>query len=327
MLNWLYNLLLKKRFIYIFIIFFIIYLILFFNYKIFPYKILVYLKINYTDPIKIYISNNKDLSKCLYKNKFSPVLKINNEKYNFFIAGHVYGKPYTKKKGIYEKFYKKILNKKKYDFGIFAGDIVFTPNDNSWNVIDKQLSKIKYKIFFAAGNHEYNDKETKKIYEKRYGKTFYNFKFKKDLFIVLDSNLNNQNIIGQQLKFFNKSIKENKFNNLYIVSHHLIWMHNQNIFKSNNKIFDLSSSNKSYPKDFKTNFWDEISTELLKLKNNVYFISGDLGAFPWVKSFYCKQYKNIKFLATGMGSGKNDNYISFEILNNKNPKIKINFFK
>ena len=192
--------------------------------------------------------------------------------------------------------------------------------NESWNAVDKQIDKIGYKIYLVAGNHDFD--KINGLYEKRYGKSYYYFKYQKDLFIILNSTQNHLNIVNDQLKFLKETIKKHKFNNLYIISHHMIWMFNKELFNSNEDE-RLNFTSNYLPKNFKTNFWHDIAPVLLELKKNVYLISGNIGQFPRQRSIYCKNYKNIKFLSTGMGGGKYDNFIVFK--NNKKAKLKIDF--
>ena len=39
-------------------------------------------------------------------------------------------------------------------FGIFLGDIVWESNEESWNNVDNDIIEIGKPIFFAAGNHD-----------------------------------------------------------------------------------------------------------------------------------------------------------------------------
>lgn len=301
------------------ILFVITYPILFFEYKIFPYQQIKIFKNNHID---IYLKHRfytKETTKCSrQKNYFK---NENKKTYTFFIAGHTYGAPHKKKDlSLYKNFYKIISKNSKYDFGIFAGDFVQDANNEAWSAVDKQIEKIGHKIYLVAGNHDFDKKDG--LYEKRYGRSYYYFRNQKDLFIVLNSTQDKLNIIDDQLKFLKETIKKQKFNNLFIISHHMIWMFNKEIFNSNeDKRLNFTSA--YLPKNFKTNFWDDIAPLLLELKNNVYLISGNIGQFPNDRSIYCSNYKNIKFLSTGMGGGKYDNFIIFK--NNKKGELKIDF--
>lgn len=254
-------------------------------------------------------------------------------KYNFFVAGHPYGSPngeknYVKAEGLYP-FFLKNLKKNNFDFGIFAGDIVKNSTNESWDIIDKQISKLNYNIYFAPGNHDVGlgpNNSSRKTYTSRYNDTYYHFFFDNDLFIILDSNLNNWHIKGEQLEFFKSVVDKfsSKFDNLFIIVHHLIWIENE-VFFPNMSIVSSIVSNLAFGQN-QTNFWDDMAPTLLKLNKNIFFISGDYGQYSHMKTIFCKKYNNIKFIATGMGGGIKDNYLSFEKLKNKDINIRINYF-
>ena len=295
-----------------------IFLFSFFKFKIFPYQQIALKKNIYIDSFFRNEFYKKEALKCNNQNHY--LENNNSKKYSFFIAGHTYGSPQKKNIGLYKDFYRTILNNDKYDFGILAGDFVQEPSNEAWSAVDKQIENLDYKIYLVAGNHDFDKKNG--LYEKRYGKSYYHFKYESDLFIILNSAQDNLNIIDHQLHFLKKTIQKKKFDNLYIISHHMIWMFNEEIFNSN-KDEKLNFTSNYLPKTFKTNFWTDIAPILLELKKNVYLISGNIGQFPWQRSLFCKNYKNIKFLSTGMGGGRYDNFITFE--NNKNGKLKIDF--
>ena len=60
----------------------------------------------------------------------------------------------------------------------------------------------------------------------RYGETYYSFNKNKDLFVILDTNINYWNIKDDQLNFLKKTLHQNmnKFKNLFIISHHIFWI-------------------------------------------------------------------------------------------------------
>ena len=102
-------------------------------------------------------------------------------------------------------------------------------------------------VYFAVGNH---DMKGRKLYESRYGKTFYSFHHNCDLVIVLDPKLDDWNISGKQLKFLQDVLKNEasgvnnifvffyKTNNFFILPtnncrrHKVIKIHNENFFRT-----------------------------------------------------------------------------------------------
>ena len=88
---------------------------------------------------------------------------------------------------------------------------------------------------------------------KNEAKTFKYFKYENDLFILLDANLHNWNIIGDQLQMLkNLNSGENEYNNVFIFSHQVIWIDTEN------KKFSGLITNSKEGKAKKLNFWNEV---------------------------------------------------------------------
>ena len=62
------------------------------------------------------------------------------------------------------------------------------------------------------------------------------------------------------------------------------------------------------------NFWGEVFPLLSHLTNNVYFFSGDIGAFPNGSELFYTKYLNSTFVATGMGGGMRDNFLIVSVI-------------
>jgi hypothetical protein len=50
------------------------------------------------------------------------------------------------------------------------------------------------------------------------------------------------------------------------------------------------------------------------LPNDIYFFSGDIGAFPNGSELFYKKYSNVTFVATGMGGGVRDNFLIVSVI-------------
>jgi len=236
--------------------------------------------------------------------------------YSFFTAGHTYGNPMDEAhpKGLYKPFKKKIsfINKdKNIKLGFLLGDVVWKPSN--WDAAVEDIALFKDSIHVVRGNHD----GSLTSFEKRFGKTsYYSFNVSKDLFIVLDSNLDNWNISGEQLIFFKNTIrnKGKKARNIFILTHQIIWW-------TTNK-YSKPFPNSTYGRDKNVNFWSEIEPLLKKSGKPTFIFGGDLGAFsseqrkkkhPVEYSHFRKD--NITYIGTGMGGGVRDNFVIADILN------------
>lgn len=269
----------------------------------YSFKRLFYKGINYIyEPTVRKVSQNCGFTKNNKK-------KINFDKDFFFIAGHTYGSIYSQKEIIYPKFYS-WLNSNKFQIseGFFAGD--FIKNFNEENIIEfnNKISDFKFNAFFAPGNHEFNQENKRKLFKKHFGKSYYSYQNNKNLFIILNPYINDWSIKNEQLIFLKNKIIKNQLNvrNIFLIFHPAIFFEKYKIKISPNSYYGYE----------KTNFWSEIYPFLQKFENNFYLISGDLGAYPGNKEFFCDRKKNILLIGTGMGGGVNDNILVFQDQNN-----------
>jgi len=232
---------------------------------------------------------------------------IKKEAYSFFFAGHPYSlnsNKYGLHEGLRHKF-TYINNRPEIKFGVFGGDIVFEATKKSWDNVDGALDSLHIPVHFSVGNHDMKDR---KLYEHRYGNTYYHFIKNQDLFIFLDPTLDGWNISGKQLTFLKNTLVENheSVDNIFVFFHQLLWLKNDNIFK---KI----RPNSFKGRDKEINFWSVVEPLFHELPNKVFMFSGDLGAGYWSDDVMYYKYDNISFIASGMGVGKGDNIIIVNI--------------
>ena len=60
-----------------------------------------------------------------------------------------------------------------------------------------------------------------------------------------------------------------------------------------------------------TNFWSEVEPLFHNLPNNVIIFAGDLSANREATPYMYYNYDNVTFIASGMGSGINDNFNTY----------------
>ncbi len=238
----------------------------------------------------------------------------NEAGYAFFVAGHVYGNALYEEKGLYQPFknyFEYINSRDEIQLGFFTGDIVAPfPNENDWDKVDADLNLLEVPVYFAVGNH---DMENRSLFEERYGKTYYSFEYKNDLFIVLDPNIDGWNISGEQLEFLKNKINNipDNSNNVFIFMHQLIWV------PGNKKYADIKLNSFAGKKDT-INYSNEIYPLLSGLENHVCVFGGDLGGASWSSDIMFDNMDNITYLAGGMGEGNGDNFVVVNVKPDKN---------
>lgn len=238
--------------------------------------------------------------------------------YSFFVAGHTYGASGIDNIGLHPPMHAKldfIKSDSLMEFGVLTGDIVISGNNQNWNEVDSSLALLEMPVYFAAGNHDLTDRP---LYESRYGSTYYSFEKHGDLFIVLDPNLDNWNISGDQLVFLQNTLNEKAANskNIYVFFHQLLWWTPDNIYKN-------VKANTVADRDPNMNFWTEIEPLFNTLPNKVIMFAGDVGKSTTVTPYMYHQYDNITFIASGMGNGVTDNFVIVDVWSNKSVTYRL----
>tara|TARA_B100001059_G_C17789377_1_gene559157 strand:- start:123 stop:1016 length:894 start_codon:yes stop_codon:yes gene_type:complete len=238
--------------------------------------------------------------------------------YSFFVAGHTYGKPGFDNIGVHPPFKDKfdfINNNEFLEFGVFTGDIVLTGTEVNWNEIDSDVALLDHPIYFAAGNHDMTDRI---LFESRYGQAYRSFIHNSDLIIILDPNLDNWKISGDQLQFLESVLYNNHehVDNIFVFFHQLLWWEPHNIYK--NVVLNSFQGRADT-----INFWSEVEPLFHSLPNKTYMFAGDVGAFDTGSEFMYHSYDNITFIASGMGGESRDNIVFVDVLDDKTVSFRL----
>ncbi|MEX0290466.1 MAG: metallophosphoesterase [Flavobacteriaceae bacterium] len=228
--------------------------------------------------------------------------------YKFFVAGHAYGSPHEphENKGLHPPFKEKLgLIKNDTDilFGILTGDVVYKASlKQEWEELEADLLETGKRIFVAPGNHDVAKKDQRALFTKMFGASYRSFQKGKDLFIILDPNLDKWNISGEQLKWLREKVipKAEKAKNVFVFFHQLLWWAKDNDYR---KYRPNSPSGRAE----EINFFTEVFPLFKNLNKPVYMFAGDTGAFK--KGIMYHKEGDITFIASGMGGRKEDNFI------------------
>lgn len=237
--------------------------------------------------------------------------------HKFIVAGHVYGHPDSSIVGIYPPFkqhFDHFNNDDTLVMVFFTGDVVHKQDSLHWSAFMQDYNTLNKRKYIAAGNHDRGP-----IYESIFGKYYYSFVFKNNLYIILSPT--NWNIENDQLDFLSQTLNNNMqgdetCNNVFIFLHELIWWSPTNEF---------SAVNINWPGHYPgSSNYDVVIHDLLKSVNQpVYLFAGDLGASSSTSPFMKAQRDNVNFIATGMGGGNEiDNIIEVTIFDADSISIK-----
>lgn len=234
------------------------------------------------------------------------------EDIHFIVAGHICGGLNDTLGGLYPSFETYLMKKdkdKSLDMAFFTGDIVYKCDEPSWDLVDKVIKKLKHPVYFAPGNQDLRDQA---LYEKRYGKTDQYFEKGNNLFIIWEVTKNGWNVSENQLNEYLKLTSEKEYDNVFIFTHQVIW-------------YDQRLTPQTIPNDIEgkaqvSTFYPATIQALSQKETPVYLFAGDVGSNPNGGEISIHQYKNIRMISSGMGSGKWDNVLDIQV---KNGKVKV----
>lgn len=235
------------------------------------------------------------------------------ENYSFIVGGHFHGESTNQSTFPASTIIAAIdtLNSFHPNFLMSLGDLFIDVNETYVNNYQKSLfNKLQMPIFNAVGNHDLSNGN---MYEKIYGKTFFSFISHSSLFVVLNTEVNDGSIKGEQFEFFKNALLQGRtdsIKNIFIFSHRPIWSENnltyENLFIGNSRT------------EFGTNNFEEeikpLLTEFSKVKS-IYWMSGSMASGP-VSFFYHKESESrITFLQTAIRDLPRDAVLLVTVVN------------
>ena len=266
--------------------------------------------ISITLPFCIQMSNAQSLNdRNIYNNEGI------KDSFHFIVGGHLYGNssiasgyPASTILGSLDT-----INNSGACFFMSLGDLFMDVKYDVINYKTSFLQKLNIPIFNAVGNH---DLSKFGFYRKTFGeKTYYSFEYSGNLFLVLDTELNDGSIKGEQFGLF-KQITQNKYEHIFIFSHRPIWAEDNEklvkIFKGNNRSL------------FGNNYKKLVKPILNKSSASaIYWFSGSMGGATKAPFFYYEESEKLHFIQTAIRDNYNDALIKVLI---KGDKVSIEPF-
>lgn len=237
--------------------------------------------------------------------------------YSFLVCGHTYGQPDHYGEGLYEAFqafFPFINDYPGMALGMFTGDVNPTGEDKRWDPILEDMAELSFPTWIAPGNHDLGFH----TFYNRFGYFYTAFFHQTDLFIILTPNLDRWNISGQQMEFLQKSLRNDgkQARNIFVFHHELLWYSRDNQFSGIRMNGQLL-----YPGS--TNFFDEVLPLFEDLGKPAYFFAGDVGANDRSTPYMYYNDGLIHLIASGMGSGTEDNFLIAEVMQDGQVKLQL----
>lgn len=242
--------------------------------------------------------------------KMNPPLEI-EAPYSFFATGHLYGDPTSVTNPASTLLNQLASLKVQGDFWITLGDSYKQTDEEHLSAYRKNfLEKMIPPVINVVGNHEYDDPD---LYDTSFGPTYFSFEYQGDLFVVLNTELANGDIEGEQLEWLKKTeqrIIDNQYRNTFICMHKLIWTvqdRYEMIYRRCNARGGHTTSSK---------YLNEVHPifEKMAKETQLYILSGDVGKSWSYPLFYDhNQDQNIHYIATGIGNLPTDMLLEINV--------------
>lgn len=127
------------------------------------------------------------------------------------------------------------LNLMQPEFVISIGDLIegnsFDENNlhAQWDEIDSIINKLEMPLIFIPGNHDNDNDVMKNVWKQRYGKSYYHFKYKDVLFLMLNSQDKEYGHISKEQIYYVKTTLERNVDVRYtfVFIHQPLWVSNR----------------------------------------------------------------------------------------------------
>jgi hypothetical protein len=235
--------------------------------------------------------------------------------YSFLAIGHLYGSPAKERSFRPAATVLANLDRMNGEGAVFLvtlGDNVRKADERSFALYREVFaSKFAIPVFDAPGNHDLADRA---LYERVFGPTYYHFRYRSELFVILDSELmqtSDERQLREVIETLTKARTDASIRNIFLFSHRLVWAVGEERFRA---VYEHLNSAQGYPKLEASKSRLQPVVDGLAAVKPVYWMSGDIGV-PWsLPLFYDKaDGPRVTYLATGIGDTKQDVFVKVEV--------------
>ncbi|HQZ43377.1 MAG TPA: metallophosphoesterase [Flavobacteriales bacterium] len=171
-----------------------------------------------------------------------------------------------------------------------TGDLFLSADKDSARYVDSFFKKLNTPLFNAPGNHDVEGK----VYLRSYGPTYTSFDIGPDRVILLDTELNNGNLEGEQFAMLQDRLESFTGQNIFIVSHRPIWSEN------NERYAPLFAGNTRSA--FSNNYMKDVYPLVKKVagRAQVFWISGSMAGRAPASIFFQEHEQGITFIQSAI---------------------------
>jgi hypothetical protein len=230
-------------------------------------------------------------------------------KYSFIVTGHFYGNQSNQTGYPCNTLLANIdwINQSKAKAVFCLGDMFGNVATDIKKYEQSFFTKLNKPLFNAVGNHDLKND----IYQSHFGKTYYYFELNNDLHIILDTELDNGNIEGEQFKMLEEALKvvnSKQINNVFIYAHRTLWAKH---FDELNGLFE-DNTQSVLGNNFKSKVLPILNQ--INKQSKVYWFSGSIGGNAPASFFYFPK-NDITFIGTAIRGLQRDAVLMVEVVN------------
>jgi hypothetical protein len=236
--------------------------------------------------------------------------------FDFFIAGHLYGSQQIKDRQPDAAFLAALpaISQASPDFFVSLGDMTEQGNAEEFGLLDSTfLSRVSFPVFNAVGNHDVGNRS---LYEARYGRTYFTFKYGPARLVFLDTELAKCKLDERQTYVVRTAMQSALYDDE--VRYIFVFMHKTYFFQ--NEALAAKKDRMAGPNEWKCygsrtfrNLMDEVLIPAAKQKP-VYLFAGDVGAWGNMTPYYEQRPDvHLTMLMTGLGDTERDNILHVNV--------------
>jgi hypothetical protein len=242
------------------------------------------------------------------------------EAYQFLVAGHIYGSHNDNASRPAATLLQNLTAIQQMDLNmiVLLGDSVNDSTPEDFQSLEENfLNQLSIPVFNAIGNHDIRNNGRLK-YEERYGPTYFTLRYGPAQLIILDTELENCSIVGDQLDMLATTLHEASQDSS--IAHIFVFMHKVIFIEQFRELLDSENPQvkpnngtitceKNYSSLLEKNFLPAARVK------PVYLIAGDAGAYGGNFSPFYQKHPDASLytIATGIGDTSQDSVILVSI--------------
>ncbi|HXS55330.1 MAG TPA: metallophosphoesterase [Hanamia sp.] len=192
--------------------------------------------------------------------------------------------------------------------------------DREWNDFNRMIKPLSMPFFYVAGNHDIGNPLMERLWQKRFGRSYYYFVYKNVLFLCVNTQDGGYSGIGnEQVSYFEKAIQDNPD-----VRWTFVFMHRPVWFTENKNQEGYEKIEAALKDHHYTLFSGHYHTYLNAVKNgNKHFVLGSTGGGSDLRGEKFGEFDHITWVTLNNGEGpkiinfKLDGLIKEDVVNGK----------